>query len=261
MANDPLELLAVSGPANEQKGDADAASWLPPNKAFRCSYVAIQVAVKMRYHLWVTPAEHAAIARVLSTCPTQPLPTGGPPPPPALPRSRRPLAPCQPLRRATTPVPVPHAQPPQVLPIVHPGAFCSPPGARGVTSAGTPHDVQARQHRTALPLEQGINLALGGFGAIRTGSLTPGNSVRGPPMRSATVRYAPHASGPVGTLDLDGGCGVGLTVETATRTLGADGPLAIALRAARQGDLGHPGGRQRPLGRRSRFQGREKRCG
>jgi Protein of unknown function (DUF1524) len=70
MANDPLELLAVSGPINEQKGDADAASWLPPNKAFRCSYVARQVAVKIAYHLWVTPAEHDAIARVLATCPT-----------------------------------------------------------------------------------------------------------------------------------------------------------------------------------------------
>jgi hypothetical protein len=79
MANDPLELLAVSGSANQQKGDADAASWLPPNKSFRCSYVAIQVAVKVTYHLWVTPAEHDAIARVLSTCPTQPLPTEGPP--------------------------------------------------------------------------------------------------------------------------------------------------------------------------------------
>ena len=79
MANDPLELLAVSGPTNEQKGDADAASWQPPNKAFRCSYVAIQVAVKIRYHLWVTPAEHQAVESVLGTCPTQPLPTGGPP--------------------------------------------------------------------------------------------------------------------------------------------------------------------------------------
>ncbi len=78
-ANDPLNLLAVSGAANQQKGDADAASWLPPNKAFRCQYVAIQVAVKMRYHLWVTSAEHQAIAGVLSTCPTQPLPAGGTP--------------------------------------------------------------------------------------------------------------------------------------------------------------------------------------
>ena len=76
LANDPLELRAVSGPINEQKGDADAASWLPPNQAFRCPYVATQVAVKMRYHLWVTPAEHAAMARVLATCPAQPLPAG-----------------------------------------------------------------------------------------------------------------------------------------------------------------------------------------
>jgi hypothetical protein len=85
MANDPLELLAVSGTANQQKGDADAASWLPPNKSFRCSYVAIQVAVKIRYHLWVTPAERDAIARVLSTCPSQPLPTATTPAPTSAP--------------------------------------------------------------------------------------------------------------------------------------------------------------------------------
>src|SRR5690625_3146661 len=39
-ANDPLNLLAVDGPLNAQKGDADAATWLPPNKPFRCQYVA-----------------------------------------------------------------------------------------------------------------------------------------------------------------------------------------------------------------------------
>jgi len=68
LANDPLNLLAVDGPTNGAKGDADAASWLPPNKAFRCTYVARQVAVKQRYHLWVTPAEGAQIARVLTGC-------------------------------------------------------------------------------------------------------------------------------------------------------------------------------------------------
>ena len=68
LANDPLNLLAVDGPTNGAKGDADAASWLPPNKAFRCTYVARQVAVKQRYHLWVTPAERAQIARVLTGC-------------------------------------------------------------------------------------------------------------------------------------------------------------------------------------------------
>jgi Protein of unknown function (DUF1524) len=67
-ANDPGELLAVDGPSNEQKGDADAASWLPANKSFRCRYVSIQVAVKAKYHLWVTRAEHDAMARVLQGC-------------------------------------------------------------------------------------------------------------------------------------------------------------------------------------------------
>jgi hypothetical protein len=76
LANDTLELVAVDGPTNESKGDGDAATWLPPNKAYRCRYVARQVAVKARYRLWVTPAERDAIARVLGGCPEQPLPTG-----------------------------------------------------------------------------------------------------------------------------------------------------------------------------------------
>jgi hypothetical protein len=137
LANDPLELLAVSGPANEQKGDADAASWLPPNKAFRCAYVARQVAVKLQYHLWVIPAEKAAIGRVLATCPTQPLPTEG----------SAAAAPSTPP--VTTPVPTPvrtpapptTASPSPTTPgvrVVHPGSYCSPPGAKGVTTAGTP---------------------------------------------------------------------------------------------------------------------------
>ncbi len=75
LANDPLELLAVDGPANEAKGDGDAATWLPPNKAYRCAYVARQIAVKARYRLWVTPAEHDASARVLARCPGQNAPT------------------------------------------------------------------------------------------------------------------------------------------------------------------------------------------
>lgn len=73
-ANDPLELLAISGPANEQKGDGDAATWLPANKSYRCQYVARQIAVKSRYHLAVTAAELAAIREVLATCPLQALP-------------------------------------------------------------------------------------------------------------------------------------------------------------------------------------------
>ncbi|MFS0865971.1 DUF1524 domain-containing protein [Microbacterium sp. 179-B 1A2 NHS] len=71
-ANDPLNLLAVDGPANAQKGDGDAATWLPSNRTFRCEYVARQVSVKAAYELWVTSAERDAMARVLEGCPTAP---------------------------------------------------------------------------------------------------------------------------------------------------------------------------------------------
>ncbi|MBB5750149.1 DUF1524 domain-containing protein [Micrococcus sp. TA1] len=74
-ANDPVNLLAVDGPANAQKSDSDAASWLPPNRSFRCDYVARQIAVKAEYALWVTSAERDAMIRVLDGCPDQSLPT------------------------------------------------------------------------------------------------------------------------------------------------------------------------------------------
>jgi hypothetical protein len=72
--NDPLELLAVDGPANQQKSDGDAATWLPPNKDFRCRYIARQISVKTKYHLWITQAEHDAMANILAACPGQQLP-------------------------------------------------------------------------------------------------------------------------------------------------------------------------------------------
>lgn len=75
LANDPLELLAVEGKANQQKSDGDAATWLPSNKTFRCQYVSRQVAVKAKYRLWVTQSEHDAISRVLSACPGQQSPS------------------------------------------------------------------------------------------------------------------------------------------------------------------------------------------
>jgi hypothetical protein len=69
-ANDPTNLLAVDGWTNESKGDNDAASWLPPNKTFRCQYVSRQIRVKAAYGLWVTGAERDAMARVLDSCTT-----------------------------------------------------------------------------------------------------------------------------------------------------------------------------------------------
>ena len=68
-ANDPLNLLAVKGSLNSQKRDGDAATWLPPNKPFRCDYVSRQVEVKVKYGLWLTRAEKEAILRILSNPP------------------------------------------------------------------------------------------------------------------------------------------------------------------------------------------------
>ncbi|MFT8637783.1 MAG: HNH endonuclease family protein [Pseudoclavibacter sp.] len=72
LANDPLNLQAVEGDLNEQKSDSDAASWLPPRRAYWCPYVARQISVKHSYSLWVTPAEHDRMAAILQTCPGQP---------------------------------------------------------------------------------------------------------------------------------------------------------------------------------------------
>ncbi len=68
LANDPLNLLAVDGPTNQVKGDADAAEWLTPSPDFRCDYVSRQVQVKTRYGLWTTAPEHEAMRRVLVAC-------------------------------------------------------------------------------------------------------------------------------------------------------------------------------------------------
>ena len=72
--NDPLNLKATQQSLNSQKRDGDAATWLPPLKSYRCTYVAQQIAVKAKYLIWVTKAEKEAMARILSACPKQLLP-------------------------------------------------------------------------------------------------------------------------------------------------------------------------------------------
>ncbi|MEW1951982.1 HNH endonuclease family protein [Terrabacter sp. NPDC080008] len=155
-ANDTLNLLAVSGSANAAKGSGDAATWLPRNTAYRCSYVARQVAVKAKYHLSVTSAERAAMVRVLSTCATTTPPTatvaklGGAPlyavptpktsPSPAAPPAPKPTSKPAP-KPAPAPPPAPKPAPKPASPAtvqgVHPGAFCAPQGALGYTVKGT----------------------------------------------------------------------------------------------------------------------------
>lgn len=72
--NDMLNLLAVDGPANQEKGSASAAYWLPTNSAYRCQYVARQIGVKTKYGLNVTTQEKRSMQSVLHACPAQKLP-------------------------------------------------------------------------------------------------------------------------------------------------------------------------------------------
>jgi hypothetical protein len=67
-ANDPANLRAVDGPANQQKSDGDLATWLPPNRSFRCEYAVNVVEVKAGYGLWMTQAEHDKAAELLGAC-------------------------------------------------------------------------------------------------------------------------------------------------------------------------------------------------
>jgi hypothetical protein len=67
-ANDPRNLLAVSPKANFDKAFRDAASWLPPNEAFRCDFVARQIEVKTAYGLWLAAKEKKAMEAVLKRC-------------------------------------------------------------------------------------------------------------------------------------------------------------------------------------------------
>ena len=115
-ANDPLNLLAVDGPANMQKGDGDAATWLPPNRNYWCAYVARQISVKATYSLWVTQAEHDTMANILVNCPDTAVPTNQPAPLPPEPEPTpepepEPTPPPAPVEPEPTPAPAPAPAP------------------------------------------------------------------------------------------------------------------------------------------------------
>ncbi|MFD1658139.1 HNH endonuclease family protein [Streptomyces caeni] len=61
IANDPLNLIPVDGPANGAKGDSGPAAWLPPNRRIRCSYAVRFAQVSLKYGLPVTAADKAAM--------------------------------------------------------------------------------------------------------------------------------------------------------------------------------------------------------
>lgn len=145
LANDPLNLLAVDGPTNNQKSDGDAATWLPPAAGERCEYVATQIAVKRSYDLWVTDGEKKAMVRVLDTCPEQPLPQARTVPTPV----EEPVS--APLTEAPAPVQEPEA------PARQDPAAPAAPGVDGGVAGGNVYYSRCAEARAAgaAPLHAG----------------------------------------------------------------------------------------------------------
>jgi hypothetical protein len=69
-ANDPANLLAVAGGANQDKGDSEPVAWMPPNVAFRCQYAMAFIAVLRGYGLAVDVPSAGVLREAASTCPT-----------------------------------------------------------------------------------------------------------------------------------------------------------------------------------------------
>jgi hypothetical protein len=68
-ANDPANLLAVSGKANQDKGDQPPGAWMPENIAFWCQY-SVQFADVLRgYGLAVDQASADEIRKAAASCP------------------------------------------------------------------------------------------------------------------------------------------------------------------------------------------------
>ncbi|BBY96764.1 HNH endonuclease family protein [Mycolicibacterium fallax] len=68
-ANDPANLLAVQGQANQDKGDLPPGRWMPPNRAFWCQYAMQFIEVLRGYRLPVDQPSADALREAAATCP------------------------------------------------------------------------------------------------------------------------------------------------------------------------------------------------
>lgn len=68
-ANDPANLLAVQGQANQDKGDSPPGQWMPPNTAFACQYAIQFIAVLRGYALPVDQGSGDVLRQASGTCP------------------------------------------------------------------------------------------------------------------------------------------------------------------------------------------------
>ncbi len=68
-ANDPANLIAVAGQANQDKGDQPPGAWMPPNRAFRCQYAVQFIEVLRGYRLPVDQDSAQELREATQTCP------------------------------------------------------------------------------------------------------------------------------------------------------------------------------------------------
>lgn len=68
-ANDPANLLAVQGQANQDKGDSPPVEWMPANRAFWCQYAVAFAAVLRGYRLPVDAPSAVVLHDAAATCP------------------------------------------------------------------------------------------------------------------------------------------------------------------------------------------------
>lgn len=69
-ANDPANLLAVAGKANQDKGDLPPGEWMPPNTDFWCQYAVQFIAVLRGYRLPVDAASARRLQNAAAGCPS-----------------------------------------------------------------------------------------------------------------------------------------------------------------------------------------------
>ena len=136
--SDPRSLRATSASSNRSKSDKDPSNWLPPRAAFRCTYVAEWVAIKARWGLSMDESEFGRVRNLLNSDCVGTVTAALPPLPVAASVSSPGAAPAPASPSATVPPAAPGSASggEQAVQNVHPGAWCSPVGARGTSSSG-----------------------------------------------------------------------------------------------------------------------------
>jgi hypothetical protein len=67
-ANDPANLVAVDGEANQDKSDKQPSQWMPANSGFHCQYAIQFIAVVRTYGLYLDRASYPVLRTALARC-------------------------------------------------------------------------------------------------------------------------------------------------------------------------------------------------